>query len=109
MADLEREVEQEGEDVTRHLELLVESPDIGVATGRRAAAYAARVFTADSYAASLVPFLAEVIESKPLVEVSRRIGRTLGALGFRPSDPALDSIAETMKDLFLSRSIPLKS
>jgi glycosyltransferase involved in cell wall biosynthesis len=102
-------LEQEGEDVTRHLELLVESPDIGVATGRRAAAYAARVFTADSYAASLVPFLAEVIESKPLVEVSRRIGRTLGALGFRPSDPALDSIAGTMKDLFLSRSIPLKS
>jgi glycosyltransferase involved in cell wall biosynthesis len=101
--------EHEREDVMRHLELLVRNPEVGVATGHRATAYAARVFTADSYAASIIPFLTEVIESKPLVDASRRIGRTLGDLGIRPSDPALDNIARTMRDLFLRRSLPLKN
>jgi glycosyltransferase involved in cell wall biosynthesis len=101
--------EHEREDIARHLERLVESPEIGVATGKRAAAYAGRVFTAASYAASIVPFLTEVIEGKPLVDASRQIGRTLGDLGIRPSDPALDKIAGTMRDLFLSRSVTLQS
>jgi glycosyltransferase involved in cell wall biosynthesis len=98
--------EHEIEDISRHLELLVESPRNGAIIGRRAASYATRIFSTDSYASSIVSFLNEVIEGKPLVETSRRIGRMLGNIGLRSSDPALDSIAGTMRDLFRAQSVP---
>ena len=92
--------ETEVADVRRHLLALREDPRLGALVGRRAAAWAARTFAPDAYAARLVPFLEEVVRGQPLLRTAARLGRTAAGLGLGPDDPLLGRLAGVMDGLF---------
>ena len=80
---------EEGPDVLRHLEWLLDNPVAARHMGERAAAWAWETHAPERYAARLVPFLAEVAEAVPAILAARSLGLAAARLGFAADEPAL--------------------
>ncbi len=98
--------DQEIEDLRRQLERLAGDRALGAATGRAAAAWAARTFSAGAYVEKLVPFLERVIRIQPLLRASGQLAEVLAEFGLRRGDSAGGRVAAAMDQLFSPAAPP---
>nr|WP_263967479.1 glycosyltransferase [Roseomonas sp. SXEYE001] len=106
--------ESEALDAMRHLEHLVADPAWGVSMGKRGRALAGERHSPAAYAKALLPFLEEIVATRPRRNVRRQLlasssGALSGArqqlfgtlfeLGLRPDDPALARIDTILDEM----------
>jgi glycosyltransferase involved in cell wall biosynthesis len=99
--DVVRKVSPEREifELREQLEGLLEDPQERRALGRRAAAWAARTFRADSYAESLIDLSSGVARATPALETSRFIAKTLMRWGGNAGLVSAADIVEPLRIL----------
>ena len=86
--------------LTQVLERLASDENLRRKTGAKAQNWALRTFTTDAYVPVLEDLIHQFIAAKPLLQVGKRVGEQLAALGIEPDDPAVKQLATKMSDLF---------
>jgi glycosyltransferase involved in cell wall biosynthesis len=82
------------------LEKLATGPELRQSTGERARAWALQHFSAEAYAIEVERLATSLIRSRPLHELTTRVGAHLLGLGVPENLPRLDAIAANMGSLF---------
>ena len=86
--------EHEAEDLGAALRSLVADPAARKTLGARARRYAAEEFRADRYAEGFLEFAREVLDAKPLLEVTDRMADRLALMGVAPGAPVVERVAQ---------------
>lgn len=87
-------------ELTAMLERLATNESLRVESGARARAWAFENFTNARYVAAVEALAEDFIRAKPLLSLGHRVGRELGALGFKSDDPAIANLSKKMRELF---------
>ena len=82
------------------LERLADDPELRLRTGKAARAWALTTLNAERYVDGVEAMAQAMILNRPLLEIGRRIGGELKALGLDETDPAADRIGATLQKLF---------
>jgi glycosyltransferase involved in cell wall biosynthesis len=94
--------EFEARDVAQILERLVGQECLRTSFARRARAWAEATFTAEAYCDVLERLIEDFVSTRPLLQLSSRMGNELASIGIGPEDPSVARIAAIMSGLFTS-------
>jgi glycosyltransferase involved in cell wall biosynthesis len=89
-------------DLEERLFWILDHPAEAREMGQRAASWARRQFSFDSYAQAFLELGEKTIEAAPLFRLGAQLGQELLALGVSPDDPTTIRIAEVATNLFCS-------
>jgi len=92
--------DREVDDLRDRLEAIQFDRQAAMIRAAAAAAWAARIFSAEAYVRKLRPFLEMVVACQPVLRTAESFGRTLARAGLSPGDPAAARVADTLGELF---------
>jgi glycosyltransferase involved in cell wall biosynthesis len=95
--------DREVEDLHDALSRLANDPALRRDLGRRACSYAEETFRADRYADGFLELAGEVLDAKPLLGFTDRVGRELFRMGLTAQEPLVHTIADLAGGLFSKR------
>ena len=93
-------VDRQREDLLNALRRLTGDPPLRAKIGQRAQAYARETFRADRYARGIVEVGTELLDAKPLLAYTDRIGRQLSRMGVSSDQPLCSTVADVSNALF---------
>jgi glycosyltransferase involved in cell wall biosynthesis len=93
-------IDHEVEDLRSAMERLTNDPLLRQRMSKRARPYAREVFRADRYARAILELGQEMLDAKPLLAFTDRIGKELGRMGVSSGMPLVATVAAESSALF---------
>lgn len=87
------------EQISTPLLEFLHNPSLRIAMGMRARAWAETYFTAKRYCDGLIPFLEQGMDTAYCLQLAKRTGQALAALGLSANDPAVSRVAAIFQEL----------
>jgi glycosyltransferase involved in cell wall biosynthesis len=93
-------IDHEQEDLRNAMHHLAEDASLRRDMGRRARTYSHEIFRADRYAQGILQLAAELLDAKPLLGFTDRVGGELGRMGVASGDPIIQTVAKIANGLY---------